>query len=93
MQRMTWHGNVRELQHAIEKMVILSEKGIPDPSSLPGEGSPAAPLPDDSLSLEEMEEKMIRAALARNNNNLTGTAAGLGISRPTLYSKMKKYGI
>ena len=40
-----------------------------------------------------MEEKMIRAALARNNNNLTGTAAGLGISRPTLYSKMKKYGI
>ena len=93
MQRMTWHGNVRELQHAVEKMVILSEKGIPDPSSLPGEGSPAAPLPDDSLSLEEMEEKMIRAALARNNNNLTGTAAGLGISRPTLYSKMKKYGI
>jgi len=93
MQRMAWPGNVRELQHAIEKMVILSENGIPDPSTLPGEAGPVAPLPDGSLTLEEMEERMIRAALARNGNNLTSTAAGLGISRPTLYNKMKKYGI
>jgi two-component system response regulator HydG len=79
--------------HAIEKMVILSENGIPDPSTLPVEVRPSIPLPDESLTLEEMEERMIRAALARNGNNLSSTAAGLGISRPTLYSKMKKYGI
>ena len=93
IQHMAWPGNVRELQHAIEKMVILSENGIPDPSTLPGEGRPVVPLPDESLTLEEMEERMIRAALARSGNNLTSTAAGLGISRPTLYNKMKKYGI
>ena len=93
IQHMAWPGNVRELQHAIEKMVILSENGIPDPSTLSGEGRPVVPLPDESLTLEEMEERMIRAALARNGNNLTSTAAGLGISRPTLYNKMKKYGI
>jgi len=93
MQRMAWPGNVRELQHAIEKMVILSENGVPDPSSLPGEGSPVVSLPGEPLTLEDMEERMIRAALARSGNNLTSTAAGLGISRPTLYSKMKKYGI
>jgi DNA-binding NtrC family response regulator len=93
MQRMAWPGNVRELMHAIEKMVILSENGIPDPSTLPVEVRPSIPLPDESLTLEEMEERMIRAALARNGNNLSSTAAGLGISRPTLYSKMKKYGI
>ena len=93
MQRMAWPGNVRELMHAIEKMVILSENGIPDPSTLPVEVRPSIPLPDESLTLEEMEERMIRAALVRNGNNLSSTAAGLGISRPTLYSKMKKYGI
>lgn len=93
IQHMAWPGNVRELQHAIEKMVILSENGIPDPSTLSGEGRPVVPLPDESLTLEEMEERMIRAALARSGNNLTSTAAGLGISRPTLYNKMKKYGI
>jgi len=93
IQRAAWPGNVRELQHAIEKMVILSENGIPDPSSLPDPGITAMPVPDESLTLEEMEEKMIRATLVRKANNLTNTAASLGISRPTLYSKLKKYGI
>lgn len=40
-----------------------------------------------------MEEKLIRTVLLRNGNNLTATAASLGISRPTLYGKIKKYGI
>jgi len=93
IQRAAWPGNVRELQHAIEKMVILSENGIPDPSSLSDSGKTVMPLPDESLTLEEMEEIMIRATLTRNGNNLTNTAASLGISRPTLYSKLKKYGI
>ncbi len=93
MQRMAWPGNVRELQHTIEKMVILSENGVPDPSVLTGESKTFLPHPDENLTLEEMEERMIRAALARNGNNLSSTASGLGISRPTLYSKMKKYGI
>jgi len=93
MQRMAWPGNVRELQHTIEKMVILSENGVPDLSVLSGESMTSLPHPDEILTLQEMEERMIRAALARNGNNLSSTASGLGISRPTLYSKMKKYGI
>lgn len=93
MQRMAWPGNVRELQHTIEKMVILSENGVPDLSVLSGGNMTSLPYPDEILTLQEMEERMIRAALARNGNNLSSTASGLGISRPTLYSKMKKYGI
>lgn len=93
LQQMPWPGNIRELQHAMEKMVILSEDGIADPGSLPEAERAGSIFSDTSLTLEEMEEKMIRAALARNRHNLSVTASGLGISRPTLYSKMKKYGI
>lgn len=93
LQRIAWPGNIRELQHAMEKMVILSEDGVADPGSLPEAGTVGSIFSDASLTLEEMEEKMIRAALARNGHNLSVTASGLGISRPTLYSKMKKYGI
>lgn len=91
--QMPWPGNVRELQHTMEKMVILSTNGIPDPESLPDRWSPRSPDPKEPLTLEEMEERMIRAALLRNGDNMTTTAASLGISRPTLYNKIKKYGI
>ncbi len=90
---MAWPGNIRELQHAMEKMVILSENGIPDPDGLPGNTVSSASLFDGEETLEEMEEKLIRTVLLRNGNNLTATAASLGISRPTLYGKIKKYGI
>jgi DNA-binding NtrC family response regulator len=92
-QRMAWPGNIRELQHTLEKMVILSENGVPDPASLHGKEIQIPSSMNESVTLEEMEEKMIRAALARNANNLTATSSVLGISRPTLYSKIKKYGI
>jgi transcriptional regulator with PAS, ATPase and Fis domain len=74
-------------------MVILSENGVPDPASLPGKEIQIPSSMNESVTLEEMEEKMIRAALARNANNLTATSSVLGISRQTLYSKIKKYGI
>ncbi len=93
LRRMPWPGNIRELQHTMEKMVILSENGIPDPGTLPDAWVPTVSTLDEFATLEEMEEKMIRAALVRNGNNLTATASGLGISRPTLYGKIKKYGI
>jgi DNA-binding NtrC family response regulator len=91
--RMNWPGNIRELQHAMEKMVILSDNGKPDPGSIPDSGQAGLKIDEEPMTLEEMEEKMIRATLARNGNNMSATALCLGISRPTLYNKMKKYGI
>ncbi len=90
---MDWPGNIRELQHAMEKLVILSENGIPDPDGLPAYDLTSSSLMNGQETLEEMEEKLIRTVMARNGNNLTATAASLGISRPTLYGKIKKYGI
>jgi DNA-binding NtrC family response regulator len=93
LQKLPWQGNIRELRHAMEKIVILSENGIPDPESYPGTSGLTMSDHTESMTLEEMEEKMIRSALLKNKNNMTATAVSLGISRPTLYSKMRKYGI
>lgn len=88
-----WYGNIRELEHTIEKAVIIC-----DDTCLPAElfqltshqeKSPEMP----ASTLEEMEFKMIRKALDSCNGNLSAVAAQLGISRQTLYNKMKKFGL
>lgn len=53
----------------------------------------ATPQPTTSLTLEEMEEQMVRQAISQSQGNLSAAAQQLGISRQTLYNKMKKYGI
>jgi DNA-binding NtrC family response regulator len=86
----SWPGNIRELQNTIEKAVILSESSVIKPEDL--YLRPATEIRSlDSLStLEEMEEKMIRMALEKNNGNFTAAAEQLGITRQTLYNRIKK---
>ncbi len=94
-----WSGNIRELQNRIEKAVILSEakdltaKDVQtDPS-----GSSALNVSDGSGIHRAMsdaeEESMIREAVQRFKGNISAAAKALGVSRPTLYAKMKKYGL
>jgi len=87
-----WPGNVRELEHTIEKGVILCKDNIITPRDIsldPAED----PIYEESSTLEEMEKKMIQKELKVQGQNLTVVARNLGISRPTLYKKMKKYGL
>lgn len=87
-----WNGNIRELQNTIEKAVILSGGELLSDSDFTLEQSAKAePMPEESL--EELEERAIRAAMERCNGNLTVVAKSLNISRPTLYAKLKKYNI
>jgi transcriptional regulator of acetoin/glycerol metabolism len=87
----TWNGNIRELQNVMEKAVILSEGKVLQACDLSLNSIKS--VPDVSQTLEEAEESTIRNTLARCNGNLSMVAKELGISRPTLYSKLKKYGI
>ena len=89
----SWSGNIRELSNCIEKAVILSENELLTVADL--EIIPARPSVEVSGTdtLEETEEKAIRAAMARFGGNLSMVAKSLEISRPTLYAKLKKYGI
>ena len=87
-----WYGNIRELEHAIEKAVIIS-----DGTSIPAELFQLprrTEMPDTTAStLEEMEMSMIREALDKCHGNLSAVAVQLGITRQTLYNKMKKFGL
>ena len=88
----SWSGNIRELQNVIEKAVILSEGKMLKQKDL-SLGTSTRPTSAVSQTLEEAEEKTIRDTMARCGGNLSLVAKELGISRPTLYSKLKKYGI
>ncbi len=90
----SWPGNIRELQHAVEKAVILSDGECLDPRHF----SLAAPRQADMTgermeTLEDMERHMIAKAVGDCGGNLSAVAAKLGITRQTLYNKMKKYGL
>jgi len=86
-----WPGNVRELQHAIEKAVILCEGNALQPDDFYMRPNEKTTLQTEKLSLEDAERLLIANAIKRNNGNLSLVAAELGITRPTLYSKIKKY--
>lgn len=90
-----WRGNIRELQNCIEKAVILSEGSALSVSDLqlPQHEAFISASDEAPRTLDEAEERLIREALTRCSGNLSLVAKSLGISRPTLYNKLKKYGI
>jgi len=99
-----WQGNIRELENVIERMVILSQGNIITKESLPkeiaqqvfqeGEDSTARfILPEEGLSIDELEKDLIMQALQRSDYNQTKAAKLLGVSRHTLIYRMEKYNI
>jgi DNA-binding NtrC family response regulator len=86
----SWPGNIRELQNTIEKAVILSESDIIRPGDLYLRNIPSYESTNAFTTLSEMEEKMIRNAIDKHNGNLTAAATQLGITRQTLYNKLRK---
>jgi DNA-binding NtrC family response regulator len=87
-----WPGNVRELQHSIEKAVIMSDSPVLKPSDFVFTSSPGH-IAYDELTLEEMEKRMIIDSLKRHFDNISVVSEKLGITRQTLYNKMKKFSI
>jgi transcriptional regulator with PAS, ATPase and Fis domain len=88
-----WPGNVRELQHTIEKAVILSDKNELSPDDF--FFKPVIHSTGDVFegTIEEMEMKMISKVIRSSSSNLSAAAEKLGITRQTLYNKMKKYNL
>ena len=102
MRQYRWPGNVRELENVIERVVTLNDDVVIKPAYLPGEilgqkteGNSPAPLvflPTGGV-LETVEKAMILRVLTESDFNKKRAASRLGISRPTLYQKIRKYGI
>ena len=96
LKKQSWSGNIRELQNCIEKAVILADGEILSSKDLelPQNRTEVEHIQvSGNDTLEETEEKAIRAAMARFGGNLSMVAKSLDISRPTLYAKLKKYDI
>lgn len=92
LERYDWPGNIRELQHTIEKAVILAEKNVIRAADLfirPGKSVSFS----DAPNLGEVERKTIEAAITQNDGNLTAAAEQLGVSRQTLYNKLKRFNL
>lgn len=93
-----WPGNVRELENSIEHAVVLAKAGTIQPGDFPSSLKKERPVAlenqkPSSLSIIENEEQLIQEALADCAGNKSAAAARLGISRSTLYEKLKKHRI
>ncbi len=89
-----WYGNIRELEHAIEKAVIISDGGVLTDAHFHFPKKSLSPTQEsEAETLEDMELMMIRKTIDKHDGNLSAVAAQLGITRQTLYNKMKKYGL
>ncbi len=94
LQNCRWSGNVRELQNSVEKAVIMSDDETLQPEDFKiSENQLVTNASMTDNTLEAAEERVIRAAVKKYNGNLSLVAKSLNISRPTLYNRLKKYGI
>jgi len=93
LEELPWRGNIREMQHSIEKAVIMADGdriGAEDiECDRHGQGRPAG----QAQTLDDMERAMIERTISDCGGNLSETAMRLGISRQTLYNKIKRYGL
>ena len=95
LEKHPWPGNIRELQHTVERAVILGDGKLIQPEqlnlTLRAATSEATHLP--LRTLEETEREAVKQALDYCKGNFSLAASRLGISRQTLYNKIKRYGL
>jgi DNA-binding NtrC family response regulator len=96
MHKHPWPGNIRELQHALERAIILSATNVLQPEDFnftPSSGKEDGQLSLDQYNLEEVEKLLIRKVLKKYNGNITQAASELGLTRSSLYRRLEKYGL
>jgi DNA-binding NtrC family response regulator len=95
-EKYKWPGNIRELQHAIERAVIMSDKNTlmsEDFFFLSQSGDVSDEQRNESLDLDEVEKSTIRKAITKHNGNISKAAKELGLTRASLYRRLEKHGL
>lgn len=96
LQHYSWPGNIRELQHAIERAIIMSEGDELDSRDfffLSAKPSPEKITASNTYNLDEVEKNMIQKAIDKNGGNISKAAKDLGLTRASLYRRLEKYGL
>jgi len=88
-----WPGNIRELNHAVERGVLMAQGDRIRASDLGLQTAPGEVRPLDEMSLEEVERFLIKKTLARFEGNASKAAETLGLSRSAFYRRLEKYGL
>jgi DNA-binding NtrC family response regulator len=88
-----WQGNVRELNHVVERAVLLAQDSVIHNTDLALRSGQYGPPKLDDMSLEEVEAFLIKKALSRYNGNVSHAANALGLSRSALYRRLQRYGL
>lgn len=92
LKKYNWPGNIRELQHIIERAVIMSNSNVLNASDFVLNTSESSSINKYNLNLEEVEKQTIESALKKHSFNVSAAAKELGLGRTTMYRKMTKYG-
>jgi DNA-binding NtrC family response regulator len=97
MNKHPWPGNIRELQHSIERAIILSNSSVLQAEdfnfNISNTRETEQQLNLDQYNLEEVEKLLIRKVLKKYNGNITQAASELGLTRSSLYRRLEKYGL
>jgi DNA-binding NtrC family response regulator len=94
LKKYHWPGNIRELQHAIERAIILADNNkLTSDDFMLKPSKPTKRLEEDILDLSEMEKRLILKALDKHSGNVTRAAKDLGLDRLALYRRLHKYGL
>ncbi|RLD45168.1 MAG: sigma-54-dependent Fis family transcriptional regulator [Bacteroidetes bacterium] len=96
LQKHDWPGNIRELQHAVERAVILSESNILEPHDFfvqESSGTVEEDFSPENMKLEEVEKILIRKVIDKHGGNISRAAKELGLTRASLYRRIEKHGI
>ncbi len=96
LQKYSWPGNIRELQHAIERAIIMSDTDTLNPDDfffLSQKPENNAAVEADNFNLDDVEKNVIQRAVNKHNGNISKAAKELGLTRASLYRRLEKYGL
>jgi len=95
LQKYKWPGNIRELQHAIERTVIMSDSDTltPDDFFFLNQAAESQESMTDTYNLDEVEKLVIQKAIGRHGGNISKAAKELGLTRASLYRRLEKHGL
>ncbi len=100
LKALPWPGNIRQLRHVIERTILVSENDVLEvndfilPLEMEAGETRKDPLPQvGSMTMDELEEAMIRKSMRHYDGNISKVAESLGLSRAALYRRFEKYGI